>query len=319
MALVFYPDSRPGISRRRCGRGFTYTAPDGTTIDDAGERARLRAMAVPPAYEHVWMSPRRNGHLMATGYDARARKQYRYHPDWSAARSAVKFEGLAGFGAALPGIRRAIIRDLGEAPGEERFAHAAALHLIDRLAIRVGHPAYAQENGSYGATTLTRRHLSLSRGVLRLSYTAKGGKKERREIRSKRLMRVLQTARDLPGAELFTWIDGDGSVRRVGSEDLNAYLQEIGGNGGYTAKTFRTWAGSLAAFEAHLADPKGSLRAMTQAAAEQLANTPTVARNSYIHPRVIDLAGTGEAPRLYRPREGLSRSESAMLRLLEGA
>jgi DNA topoisomerase-1 len=317
MPLVFYPDSRPGIARRRCGRGFTYTAPDGTTIDDRAERRRLAAMAVPPAYEKVWMSPRHNGHLMATGFDARARKQYRYHPDWHAARSVVKFEGLAEFGKALPGIRDRVADDLRAAPGDERFALAAALFLIDRLAIRVGHPAYTAENGSYGATTLTRRHLRLHQGVLRLSYIAKGGKQERRVIRCKRLMRALQTARDLPGAELFTWIAADGGVRRVGSDGLNAYLAEIGGSEGFTAKTFRTWAGSLAAFEAHLANPDGTLGAMTEAAAARLANTPTVARTSYIHPRVIGLAGTGEAPRLYQPRRGLSRSESALLRLLE--
>lgn len=318
MALVFYPDSRPGIARRRCGRGFSYTAPDGTTIDDRDERARLQSMAVPPAYEKVWMSPRANGHLMATGFDARARKQYRYHPDWSAARSVVKFDTLAGFGAALPRIRHALEQDLNAAPGEETFAHAAALLLIDRLAIRVGNPAYAQENGSYGATTLTRRHLRLKDGALQLNYVAKGGKKERRTIRSKRLMKALQAARDLPGAELFTWIGADGGTRKVGSDGLNTYLAEIGGDDRFTAKTFRTWAGSLAAFEAHLANPEGSLGAMTEAAASRLANTPTVARNSYIHPKVMDLAGTGTAPRLFRPRQGLSRSESALLRVLEG-
>ncbi|WP_375690478.1 DNA topoisomerase IB [Pseudooceanicola sp. LIPI14-2-Ac024] len=317
MGLVFYPDTRPGIARRRCGRGFTYLAPDGTTIDDRRERDRLRAMAVPPAYEDVWMSPKANGHLLATGLDARQRKQYRYHPDWSEARSAVKFERLADFGAALPGIREAIARDLDTAPGEEAFAHAAALMLIDRIAIRVGSPQYAEENGTYGATTLTRRHLRLYGGELRLSYVAKGGKGERRVIRSKRLMKALQAARDLPGAELFTWIAEDGSPRRVGSGSLNDYLAEIGGDGGFTAKTFRTWSGSLAAFEAHLENPEGSITAMAEAAADRLANTPTVARNSYVHPRIIALAGSGDAPRLARPRAGLSRSESAMLRLLE--
>ncbi|OWU85256.1 DNA topoisomerase [Oceanicola sp. 22II-s10i] len=317
MGLVFYPDTRPGISRRRCGRGFSYTAPDGTRIDRGPERQRLEAMAVPPAYDKVWMSPRENGHLMATGFDARLRKQYRYHPDWSAQRSAAKYDRLAEFGATLPRIREALKRDLREPPGDMDFAHAAALMLIDRLAIRVGTEAYAEENGTYGATTLRRRHLRVKDGVLHLSYTAKGGRRQRQVIRSRRLQKALQKARDLPGAELFTWVAEDGTVRSVGSGSLNAYLARIGGDAGFTAKSFRTWAGTLAAFEAHLDDPEGTIAAMTGAASDRLANTQAVCRTSYIHPDVIDLAGSGERFRLARPRRGLSRTESALLRFLE--
>lgn len=316
MALVFYPDDRPGIARRRCGRGFTYLAADGTRIDRGAERTRLEAMAVPPAYDRVWMSPLDNGHLMASGYDSRARKQYRYHPDWSAERSAEKFAGLADFGAALPRIRRRVDRDLRDAPGEETFAHAAALLLIDRIAIRVGSDSYAAENGTYGATTLQRRHLRLQGGTLRLSYVSKGGRHERRVIRSKRLMRALQAARDLPGAELFTWIDGDGTTRRIGSGSLNAYLAGIAGDGAFTAKTFRTWAGSLAAFECHQGDPEAGIGKLAEAAADRLANTPTVARNSYVHPQVLDLAGSGTAKPLPRARQGLTRAETGLLDLI---
>ncbi|EAQ01049.1 putative DNA topoisomerase I protein [Pseudooceanicola batsensis HTCC2597] len=315
--LVYYPDDRPGISRRRCGRGFTYRAPDGTTIARGPERRRLEAMAVPPAYERVWMSPVANGHLMATGFDARARKQYRYHPDWSAAKSAEKFASLAAFGEALPRIRGRISRDLNHREaGEERFALAAALLLIDATAMRVGNEAYAAENGTYGATTLRRRHLRLVDGSLALSWRAKGGQKMNRRIRSRRLMRVLQAARDLPGAELFTWLDAGGTVRRVTSTTLNGYLADIGGCESFTAKTFRTWAGSLAGFEYHQTAAEGAtIKGMTQAAAEVLANTPTVARSAYVHPRIIDLVGREPAP-LPEARRGLSKPETGLLEVL---
>ena len=317
MALVYYPDDRPGITRRRHGRGFTYRGPDGTTIARGAERTRLEAMAVPPAYDRVWMTPLDNGHLMATGYDARARKQYRYHPDWSAAKAAEKFAALPAFGETLPRIRGRISRDLNNREaGDERFALAAALLLIDETAMRVGNDVYAAENGTYGATTLQRRHLRLRDAGLDLSWTAKGGQKVRRRIRSKRLMRALQAARDLPGAELFTWIGPEGDLRRVTSNSLNAYLAEIGGQEGFTAKTFRTWAGSLAAYDCHRREGEGAtIRSMTEAAAAALANTPAIARTSYVHPAVIGLAGQ-EAALLPEARRGLSKAETGLLELL---
>jgi len=317
-SLVYYPDDRPGISRRRHGRGFTYRGSDGTTIARGAERKRLEAMAVPPAYEQVWMSPLDNGHLMATGKDARSRKQYRYHPEWSAAKSAEKFSALPAFAEALPRIRRRISRDLtNREAGEEQFSLAAALLLIDQTAIRVGNAAYATENGTYGATTLRSRHLRLKDGTLHLSWTAKGGQRVKRRLRSKRLMRVLQAARDLPGAELFTWIDDDGDVRKVTSTTLNDYLVEIGGSDQFTAKTFRTWAGSLAAYECHRAEEGSTITAMARAASEALSNTPTVARNSYVHPAVIDLAGATPAS-LPDARRGLSKAETGLLGVLTG-
>lgn len=316
-ALVYYPDDRPGITRHRHGRGFTYRAADGTTVARGAERSRLEAMAVPPAYDRVWMSPLGNGHLMATGYDARERKQYRYHPDWSAARSEEKYAALPAFGDALPRIRGRISRDLNQREaGDERFALAAALLLIDETAMRVGNAAYAAENGTYGATTLTGRHVTLKDGTLSLRWRAKGGKAARRTIRSKRLMRVLQAARDLPGAELFSWITQDGETRSVSSSDINAYLADIGGCEDFSAKTFRTWAGSVAAFTCHQAEGAGAtIKSMTTKAAETLSNTPTVARNSYVHPAVIDLAGQPAAP-LPEARHGLTKAETGLLDLL---
>jgi DNA topoisomerase-1 len=314
--LVFYPDSEPGIARMRRGRGFSYLAPDGTHIDRGPERVRLERMAVPPAYERVWMSPLANGHLMATGYDARERKQYRYHPDWSLQRSETKYASLAEFGRALPAIRRRVARDLAADAGDPEFALAAATTLIDRLALRVGGEGYARENGSYGALTLKRRHVRLAGEAIRLNFTAKGGKKVRRVVADKRLLRVLEKARDLPGASLLAWTDDSGRPRSVSSGALNAYLAEAGGCEGFSAKTFRTWAGTLAAFG--VAEAGGaSIRAMSDAAAERLHNTPTIARTSYIHPSVIALAGSEPELPPGLGLSGLTAGENRLLAFLE--
>ncbi|MEI4471762.1 DNA topoisomerase IB [Frigidibacter sp. MR17.24] len=321
MRLIYYPDSEPGISRHRCGRGFSYRAADGTTIDDRGERARIAALAVPPAYEKVWICPRINGHLQATGFDARARKQYRYHPDWTQMRSLAKFDGLAAFGAALPRIRRAIARDLRGEAGDEAFAVAAVLRMIDRLSMRVGTPAYASENNSFGATTLRRRHLRLTDSKLTLDYTAKGGKRVRATVADRTLNRVLADLDDLPGRTLFRWIDDEGRSRPVSSGQVNDRLSELVEDEHATAKTFRTWNGSVAALQAAMTDGPVTIRAMTEAAAARLHNTPTVCRKSYIHPAVLALADL-EAPERQAlidgapPRDGLAAPERGLLHLL---
>jgi DNA topoisomerase-1 len=314
--LVYYPDSQPGILRRRCGRGFSYLAPDGTRIDRGTERKRLEAMAVPPAYSDVWMSPLENGHLMATGKDARARKQYRYHPDWSAAQSEAKYRGLAEFGAALPRIRRHVQRGLAEPPGSRSFTIMAALHVIDRLAMRVGCARYAAENGSYGALTLRRRHLKRDADGLRLCYVAKGGQKVVKEVPQPRTREVLEALAAGPGLELFLWRDAAGRSHALSARLLNEELAEIAALDGATAKEFRTWHGSLAAFRHCLRHPGAGIGEMAEAAAARLANTPTVARNSYIHPKVIALADDARPRELPKARAGLSRSETALLDLI---
>lgn len=316
--LIYYPDNRPGITRKRHGQGFTYRAADGTTIARGPERRRLEAMAIPPAYERVWMTPKDNGHLLATGYDVRERKQYRYHPDWSEARSQTKYDDLAAFGRMLPTIRRRVARDLNEEPGDREFALAATLALIDKLALRVGNPTYAEENGSYGAVTLTRRHLRLKDGEMRISFTAKGGKRAKRRVTDKRLMKALAQARDLPGAELITWVDDDGVPHGVTSQGLNAYLADAAGQEGVTAKVFRTWTGTLAAFRTVLDGEGRTIKALCEAAADRLQNTPAIARKSYIHPAVIDLAGV-EQPKLPKPDRlpGLAAGEGALLAFLD--
>ena len=315
--IVYYPDDRPGITRRRWGRGFRYLAPDGTTIEDAGERKRLAALAVPPAYDDVWMCPLPQGHLLATGRDAKNRKQYRYHPEWAAERARTKFDLLPAFGRLLPRIRRRVRRDLNEDVGEKAFALASAVALIDRAALRVGSDEYARENGSYGALTLKQRHISLSGTQIKLNYKAKGGKRVRKQLADRTLARILNKIGDLPGATLLSWLDDDGIPQTLSSQALNDYIATACDMEEITAKTFRTWAGTLAAFEVAQAGPT-TIKDMSQAAAARLHNTPTIARNSYIHPRVIALAqGDQSQPRPVEVPD-LRVSEQHLLACLDG-
>ncbi|MGR3466946.1 MAG: DNA topoisomerase IB [Shimia sp.] len=313
--LIYYPDDRPGITRRRAGRGWSYRAPDGTRIADAGERKRLNALAVPPAYTEVWISPKVNGHLQATGLDAETRKQYRYHPDWTAHRAQTKFDGLAEFGAALPALRARIHRVLtGGAEGPE-FAIAACLRLIDRAALRVGSPDYAEDRRTYGAVTLRTRHLTLGGEGIALKFRAKGGQMVKDTLRDATLQAALEELSDLPGGDLMVWEDGDGP-RRIGPEHVNEWLRAATGLDA-TAKTFRTWAGSAAAVGVALNADRPTIKAMAEAAAARLHNTPTIARNSYIHPAVIALAQGGKLRAPDTPT-GLRRDERALLHLLRG-
>ena len=314
--LVYYPDDRPGIARRRCGRGFTYVAPDGTTIDDAAERRRLASLAVPPAYEDVWICPRPDGHLQATGRDARRRKQYRYHPEWTAWRARRKFDHLIEFGEALPRLRRRVARDLSGEAGDRAFAVAAIVALLDRTAMRIGHPENVALNGTHGATTQTQRHVELGDSEIRLTYRAKGGREVKATLRDRKLHRVFHALHDLPGRDLVDWIDDQGQPHAVASEAVNEWIADVVGEAEATAKTFRTWAGTLAAFEHALAEPKPTIRAMSEVAAERLANTPAIARSSYIHPSVIDLADTGIDPEALDHRDapsGLRKPEAQLL------
>ncbi|MEJ6398580.1 DNA topoisomerase IB [Yoonia sp. 208BN28-4] len=316
--LIYYPDDRPGITRIKRGRGFSYVAPDGTTIADQSERKRLASLAVPPAYESVWMCPKPNGHLQATGRDARRRKQYRYHPDWTTAQAEKKFEDLAEFGATLPRIRARVRRDLETEAGDKPFALACAVAMIDRFAMRVGHPDYTAQNGSYGALTLRRQHLTLSDTNIALRYTAKGGKRVRKQLSDRTLARRLHEIGNIDGGEVLTWLGDDGEPRSLQSSDLNAYLSEAADRDGTTAKVFRTWAGTLAAFEV-AETGNASIKDMAEAAAQRLHNTATIARNSYIHPAVIDLAGEDiDSPAQATP-SGLRAAERRLLQFLQDA
>ena len=314
--LIYYPDDRPGITRRRAGKGWSYRAPDGTTIDDADERARIAALAVPPAYERVWISPEARGHLQATGYDARTRKQYRYHPDWSEWRAMQKYSELPQFGARLPRLRRRVAEALKGEAGERDFAIAAVLRLIDRVSIRVGNEAYRAENGTEGATTLRSRNLRLGRDGVRLDWTAKGGKRVRRQLSDRTLARALHDLADLPGSPVFEWIE-EGERHVVHAEQVNAWLREATDLEHATAKTFRTWNGSVTALETAMrTGERVTIKAMAEAAAGVLHNTPTIARNSYIHPEVIALTEDWREVAVPDGPTGLRQGERALLGLL---
>jgi DNA topoisomerase I len=292
IGLVYTTDAEPGIARRRRGKGFSYHLPDGTVISDPTVLARIRKLALPPAYERVWISLEPRSHLQATGYDARGRKQYRYHADWAAWRSERKFDDLLSFGEALPTIRRRIARDIAEHADSSYFLLSALISLLDVTYMRVGNRTYAEENKTFGATTLQKRHITFEPDGIRLSFMAKGGKRVRRKLRHPRLQRILEEIADLPGRDLFSWRDEDGVLHRIDSGRLNSYLSEIS-RISLSAKTFRTWGGSVAAFgEAWRiieAGDRPTIRQMCQVASDRLHNTPTICRTSYVHPAILAL------------------------------
>ncbi|SDO71599.1 DNA topoisomerase-1 [Lutimaribacter pacificus] len=324
--LIHVTDDGPGITRRRRGRGFSYYTPDGTLIRDPEERARIEALAVPPAYEEVWISPDPRGHLQATGRDAGGRKQYRYHPDWQALRAQRKFGDLAAFGRALPRLRRRIAVDLRAPAGSRRLALAAVLALLDRAALRVGNACYAAENGSYGASTLLGRHVRFDGQDITIVFPGKHGARVEAHLQGRRLARALHRIHDLPGAALFSWRDGEDILHTLRSEDINETLHELCGKDA-SAKTFRTWKGTHAAF-ALAAQTDGALRItdMAEVAAACLHNSPAIARKSYIHPSVIALAEMVPQDRTARlaaldppDLSGLHAHEAELIALLEGS
>ncbi|MBB3594116.1 DNA topoisomerase-1 [Rhizobium sp. BK529] len=321
LGLIYVSDTEPGIRRRRKGKGFSYTLPDGKTLADEMQRARIRALGLPPAYENVWICIYENGHLQATGFDARGRKQYRYHKDWQAFRSAGKFYQLIEFGNALPKIRRTVLRHLDTGAEDINGVLAALTILLDEAHLRVGNQAYVKENDTYGATTLLKRHLKIVDGRIELKFRAKGGKRVQRSLKHPRLQKILEEIADLPGRQLFVWKDETGTLKPIDSGRLNAYLAEISGIA-ISAKTFRTWAGSLAAFgAARGAISEGrrpTVKEMSEAAAEVLHNTPAIARSSYIHPAIIALSAKDETLQEagIEPLRGLRADENRMLDFL---
>ncbi|NKL23129.1 DNA topoisomerase IB [Rhizobium leguminosarum] len=321
LGLVYVSDTEPGIRRRRKGKGFSYVMPDGTTLADELQRARIGALGLPPAYENVWICLYENGHLQATGFDARGRKQYRYHKEWQSFRSAGKFHQLIEFGRALPKIRRTVLRHLDTGAEDVNGVLATLTTLLDEAHLRVGNQAYVRENGTYGATTLLKRHLKIVDGQIELKFRAKGGKRVQRSLKHPRLQKILEEIADLPGRQLFVWKDESGTLKPIDSGRLNAYLAEISGIP-ISAKTFRTWAGSLAAFgaarETILGGGRPTVKQMSEAAAEALHNTPAISRSSYIHPAIIALSGndhplveTGN-----EPLRGLRAEENRLLDFL---
>lgn len=298
--LRWSTDAEPGLTRHRRGKGFSYHHPDGTVVRDPATLERVRGLAVPPAYRDVWICADENGHLQATGIDARGRKQYRYHPRWLAAQEEAKFHRLRRFGEVLPSLRRRVAYDLGRAGLPPEKVTAAVVRLLEQSLIRVGNPEYARENESFGLTTLRDDHVEVDGAEIHFSFKGKGGKEWDVDVRDPRAARVVAQCQDLPGQELFQWVDEKGHRHSVGSSDVNAYLRAHGDED-FTAKDFRTWAGTALAFR-HLQDAqtpatkretKAVLKAALQEVAGQLGNTVAVCRRSYVHPSVIECFESG--------------------------
>src|SRR5919198_3719255 len=293
--LRYVTDAVPGIRRKRAGKRFSYLGLDGKPLRDPDQLRRIKSLVIPPAWTEVWVCPSPRGHLQATGRDARGRKQYRYHPRWREARDETKYERMIAFGEALPRIRERVERDLALPDLPREKVLATVVRLLDTTSIRVGNEEYARQNGSFGLTTLRNRHVDVAGSTLRFHFRGKGGKEYRVDLKDRRLARIVQRCQDLPGQDLFQYVDDDGDLQAVESDDINEYLREISGQD-FTAKDFRTWAGTvlaacalegLEAFESETEARRNVVQAI-DSVAEQLGNTRVVCRRCYVHPAVID-------------------------------
>jgi DNA topoisomerase I len=321
--LKYVDDSRPGITRKKMRLGWGYYRPDGKRITDRDEIERLNKVGMPPAYERCWFCPSPNGHLQAVGYDARGRKQYRYHPDFRAEQESRKYERLADFGRALPKLRKKVEEDIKGKPTAPATVLAAVVRLIERTHMRVGSEEYAKENKSFGATTLRNRHAKVERGKLKLTYAGKHGIKRTVTVSDRNLARIARKTQDLPGQHLFEYRDEDGDICPVSSSDVNAYIKEAMGDD-FTAKDFRTWGASVIAFEEMAKRAQSSsaikLKSVIQPVADALGNTPAISRKSYVHPAIIEAAkdaGAIGGSKLPRASKYLSSHERALIEFLE--
>jgi len=298
--LSWCNDDSLGLSRRRSGKGFSYRDRDGQPIRDARTLDRIRALAIPPAWTEVWICPRANGHIQATGRDLKGRKQYRYHPDWTRHAANAKFDRLAAFARKLPKPRERVEQDLSRRGPCRDKVLATAVRLLEITLIRVGNAEYARQNRSFGLTTLHKRHLEVDGAALTFEFRGKSGKDHRISVRDQRLARALRTLEGLPGQHLFKYRDGDGDLHPVTSDDVNAYIRDALGEQ-FSAKDFRTWAGTAAAARAlrdmepptSPTDARRKITLCVKAVSGLLGNTPTVCRAAYVHPRVLDLFENG--------------------------
>jgi DNA topoisomerase-1 len=324
--LYHVNDGRPGIRRVRRGKGFSYVMPDGSPATRE-ERERIAAIAIPPAWTDVWICPRPDGHILATGRDAKGRKQYRYHPRWREVRDSDKYDRLARFGRSLPGIRAQLEEHLAtRGLGEEKVL-AAVVSLLDESLIRIGNDEYAEQNDSYGLTTIEEDHVTVTGATVHFEFRAKSGIEQSVGISDKRLARIVKQCQDLPGEDLFAFTDGDGRVVDVTSTHVNEYLRTITGDT-FTAKDFRTWGGTVVAAEAlaglgpvaGVQAQEANVLAAIDTAAAALGNTRTVARSCYVHPGVPDAYRDGtlhEVWRKARSRPRFRRPEAAVLAVVE--
>lgn len=325
--LHYATDSKPGISRRRRGSGFVYLDAKGRFIRDRRLIGRIRHLAIPPAWRKVWICPSQTGHLQATGLDAKGRKQYRYHPDWRKVREETKYHSMIDFGRSLPRIRKRVQRDLALKGLPRQKVLAAVTRLLETTLVRVGNDEYARDNGSFGLTTLRNRHVGVHGEKLSFSFRGKSGKHHEMEVRSPKLAAIVKRCRELPGQELFAYLDETGRPVDVTSGDVNDYLYEISGKS-FTAKDFRTWAGTVLAAQAlkefeKFETPAEAKRNMLDAirrVAGRLGNTPAICRKCYIHPVIFETYLDGSlVTRLKRAIEHRLTSELKQLRPDEGA
>ena len=325
-------DEGLGIHRKRTGKGFAYVGPNGEPVRDPKELSRIRALVIPPAWTDVWIAPTPHGHIQATGRDAKGRKQYRYHPAWRAVRDATKYHRMIAFAEALPGLRERVLRDMA-LPGLPREKMlATVVRLLDETDIRVGNQEYARENESFGLTTLQNQHVEVAGSTLRFQFKGKSGKVQTVEVRDRRVAKIMRTCQELPGQELFQYLDDTGERRLIESSDVNEYLRDVTGQD-FTAKDFRTWAGTVIA--AHTLRAMGATdtkteqkRNITEAvkiAAGRLGNTPTICRKCYVHPAVVEAYEDGSLlaseigrheRNLIDPEDGLTREEAEVLAFL---
>lgn len=331
VGLVHVSDEEPGIRRRRAGKGFSYVDAKGKRVTDAATLDRIRCLAIPPAYTDVWISPRADGHVQATGRDQRGRKQYRYHADWTAARGSAKYDSLAAFARALPLLRQRVESDLRRHGMPRERVIASVVWLLDNTMIRVGNDSYARENKSFGLTTLKRRHVRIDGSTLRFAFRGKSGKEWQVRLVDRRMARIVRSVHELPGQELFKYIDAEGGRRAVSSQDVNEYIREAMGRQ-FSSKHFRTWGGTIAAaaFFRHEPPPETKRQArlatnrLIDRVASLLGNTRAVCRACYIHPAVIEEWQAGTLSRslaaarrgLRNPPDGVDLLEAEVARWL---
>jgi DNA topoisomerase I len=324
--LRYVSDEHPGIRRLKHGTGFGYAGVNGKPIADPAVLKRIHSVAVPPAWTDVWISPSANGHIQATGRDARGRKQYCYHPDFRVVRDATKYEHLVAFGEALPKLRREVEHDMHRHGLPREKIIAVVIHLLDTLLIRVGNSAYAKDNRSFGLTTLRNRHVKINGGELRFEFRGKSGRVWRLKLHDRRVARIVRSAQELPGQQLFQYLDETGSRASLGSADVNDYLRRVTGMD-ITAKDFRTFAGTVLAANALAAFPpfdtevtaKVNIRAAIEEVAGRLGNTPAVCRKCYIHPAILETYLEGELTLMQRGRRSvwLTPEEAAVIAFLQ--
>jgi len=330
--LRYIPDTGPGITRRKSGTGFTYLTPAGRVLRGPEDLHRIKSLVIPPAWTDVWISPDPRGHLQATGRDARGRKQYRYHPRWREVRDETKYYRLIGFAQTLPAIRRRTAVDLAK-PGLPKVkVLAAVVQLLEKTLIRVGNDEYARQNRSFGLTTLRDGHVEVSGARVTFSFRGKSGVEHEVDLDDRRLARVVKACRDLPGQELFQFVDEDGRRQTIESSDVNEYLREVTGED-FTSKDFRTWAGTVLAaqllrdfegFDSEAQAKRNIIRAV-ESVAKRLGNTKAVCRKCYIHPAVLDSYMDGSmlatvaqrARRVAQAADALTPGEAAVLGLLQ--